>query len=86
MRRALHLFRKSENEKYVWITMGVIFVVSLVVIGIWQFVVQEYMIREQERSDDYLESYEPGIPSASDEPLMSTLNPSTLEQEESASE
>lgn len=65
--------------------MGVILIVTLVVIGIWQFFIQEYLIREEERSNDYMEAYESDIPS-SDEPLISSMAAPVVEQQESPSE
>lgn len=64
--------------------MGIILVVTLVVVGIWQFFIQEYLIREEERSNDNIEAYESDIPS-SDEPLISSMVPAE-KQEESLSE
>jgi len=84
-RRLLHLFRKSENEKYVWVAAGIILLVTLVVVGIWQFFLQEHLIRKHEQTDEHAEVYDVDIPSTSDEPLMSTLTPEAAE-ENSASE
>lgn len=68
MRRMLHLFRKNENEKVVWISFGVLFVVILVGIAIWQFLISEILVRDQETQDQYIE-YQPRIPDvAEDEP------------------
>ncbi|WP_372796360.1 hypothetical protein [Pontiella sp.] len=69
IRRMLHLSRKSENERIIWISVGVIFLVLLVTVALWQFVIQERLVREQERSDDYIE-YNPNIPSASEVSLI----------------
>ena len=75
LRRVLHLSRKSKNEKYVWSWLGILFVLVLVLVGVWQFLIQEHLIREEEKADEYIE-YHPRIPKASDEPLMSGLAPS----------
>ncbi|MDF7825535.1 hypothetical protein P4B35_16030 [Pontiellaceae bacterium B12227] len=61
LRRLLHLSRKSENEKVIWISAGVLFAVVLIVIAIWQFVIKEQLVREQETADQYIE-YQPNIP------------------------
>ncbi|MDF7807224.1 hypothetical protein P4E94_07230 [Pontiellaceae bacterium B12219] len=61
LRRLLHLARKSKNEKIIWISMGVLFVSILIIIAIWQFIILEYQVRQQERSDDYIE-YQREIP------------------------
>ena len=84
LRRFLHLSRKSKNEKFVWSSVGIFFVLILILIGLWQFVIQEYLVRNEERANNYIE-YHPRIPEASDEPLMSGLAPSD-EEDESASE
>lgn len=62
-RRFLHLSRKSENEKMFWGSIGILFVVILIIIGVWQFVVLEHMVRKEEKADDYLEPYR-SIPEA----------------------
>lgn len=68
MRRFLHLARKSENEKAIWGSMGILLAVVLVIVGIWQFVISEYLIRQTETENQYIE-HQPHIPeSAKDEP------------------
>ena len=61
LRRLLHLLRKSDNEKYFWCSMGVLFIGLLLIIAIWQFVVVENAIRSDEIKDEYM-SYQPSIP------------------------
>ncbi|VGO16604.1 hypothetical protein PDESU_05195 [Pontiella desulfatans] len=61
LRRLLHLSRKSDNEKYFWGTMGILIVVVLAVIGIWQFVIMEYIVRSEETKNEYLK-YQRSIP------------------------
>lgn len=65
-RRLLHLFRKSENEKVIWISFGVLFVVILIGVAIWQFFITEQLVREQETADQYIE-YQPHIPESNDD-------------------
>ena len=60
-RRLLHLSRKKSNEKYFWASMVSVFVVMLIVIALWQFVIQEYLVRSEEKADDYIQ-YQPSIP------------------------
>ncbi len=59
LRRLLHLYRKKENEKYVWWSALTVVVVVVVALAIWQFVIRELMIREQEQQDDYLQRQQP---------------------------
>jgi hypothetical protein len=63
LRRFLHLARKSKNEKLIWGAVGILLVIVLVIIGIWQFVISEYLIRQQESESQYIE-YQPHIPEA----------------------
>jgi hypothetical protein len=55
LRRLLHLYRKSENEKYFWWTIAVTLAVVLMVLGVWQFVIREFQIRKQNEQDDYMQ-------------------------------
>jgi hypothetical protein len=73
-RRFLHLFRKSKNEKIIWISMGVLFVSILIFIAIWQFVILEYKVRQQEKSDDYIE-YQRDIPEMPGAPVAPGREP-----------
>jgi cytoskeletal protein RodZ len=76
LRRFLHLSRKSKNEKVIWISVGVLFIVILLIVGIWQFVILEYQVRQKEQSDDNVKyqrsiSEMPGAPEApGKEPLV----------------
>ncbi len=65
-RRFLHLSRKSENDKMIWGAMGIVIVVVLVVIAVWQFVIAEHLIRKQEAANEYIE-FQRDIPSMPDE-------------------
>ncbi len=85
LRRLLHLFRKSENEKVIWSVVGVLFVVILVSAAVWQFVIRERMIIQNEQSDDYMR-YQRDIPASSSVPLISSPVPAEAEPEESAAE
>ncbi|WP_372846579.1 hypothetical protein [Pontiella sp.] len=49
LRRLLHLWRKSSNEKAIWISIGVVFIVLLIVVAVWQFVILEHMVRIEEQ-------------------------------------
>lgn len=60
-RRFLHLSRKSDSEKMIWSTMGVLLLAMLIIIAIWQFVIAEQLIRKQEKEAEYIE-YQPHIP------------------------
>lgn len=64
IRRLLHLSRKSDNEKYIWSSLGIIIVVSLILAAIWQFAVVEYLVRSEEKQDEYIQ-YQPSIPESS---------------------
>ncbi|MDF7799776.1 hypothetical protein P4C99_09885 [Pontiellaceae bacterium B1224] len=48
LRRILHLSRKSENDKKIWIAAGIFLVALLIVVAIWQFVIVEYQVEKQE--------------------------------------
>lgn len=69
LRRLLHLSRKSENEKVIWTIFGVALLIVVVAVAIWQFFIQERIIRQEEKSSDYVE-YQPAIPTTSNEPLV----------------
>ena len=60
-RRFIHLFRKSENEKVIWISFGVLFVVILGLVAIWQYLIKEQLVRNQEIAGQYIE-YQSRIP------------------------
>ncbi|MEI6891174.1 MAG: hypothetical protein V5783_03290 [Pontiella sp.] len=66
LRRGIHLFRKSENEKAIWILFSVLIVLVLVSVGVWQFFLSEILIREQQAADNAVE-YQPKIPAAGEE-------------------
>ncbi len=55
LRRLLHLFRKSDNEKHFWWGILAVTVVLLVSIAIWQFLYMEYVARKQARQDERYE-------------------------------
>ena len=61
LRRILHLYRKSENEKYFWWTIGTTLAVVLLVLAVWQFVIREVQIRKQSEQDDYLQYQQQGF-------------------------
>ncbi|MDZ8117440.1 hypothetical protein [Pontiella agarivorans] len=69
LRRLLHLSRKAENEKVIWTAFGVGLLIVVVAIAIWQFFIQERLVRQEENNKDYAE-YLPVISTASSEPLM----------------
>jgi len=58
-RRLLHLYRKKDNEKVFWWTILGTVVVVVSLLAIWQFGIREYLIRNQEKSDDYLQRQKP---------------------------
>lgn len=64
-RRLLHLSRKSSNEKVFWSTIGIVTVVLLIALGIWQFWIREMQIRKQEKENNYM-NYQPSLPSAAE--------------------
>ena len=66
LRRFLHLSRKSENEKVIWISFGVLFAVVLILIAIWQYFIKEVLVREKETADQYIE-YQPHIPESNED-------------------
>ena len=68
LRRLLHISRKGENEKYFWTVLAVLFVAILIIIGVWQFIIMEHLIRTEEKKDDYIE-YQREVPQ-SKEPLL----------------
>lgn len=61
LRRFLHLSRKSENEKKIWSSVGILLLALLIIVAIWQFVISEQLIRQQEKETEYIE-YQPQIP------------------------
>ncbi|MBN2162784.1 MAG: hypothetical protein JXR25_15230 [Pontiellaceae bacterium] len=54
-RRLLHLYRKRDNEKIFWWSLFISTLVLLVGLAVWQFVIREATIRQQEKGDDYIE-------------------------------
>ena len=52
LRRLLHLFRKEENEKRIWISALVVALVVLVIVGIWQFWYLEQQARQRAREQE----------------------------------
>ena len=52
IRRLLHLFRKTDNEKRIWWGALVVTVVILAVIGLWQFLYLEHVARKQSRKNE----------------------------------
>jgi hypothetical protein len=54
LRRLLHLSRKSGNEKSFWVNTLIVIVVTLALIGIWQFWYQEYVAQEQSKKNELL--------------------------------
>ena len=52
LRRLLHLFRKEENEKRIWISALVVALVVLLIVGIWQFWYLEQEARQRAREQD----------------------------------
>lgn len=65
LRRFLHLSRKTESEKVIWSTTGILAVVLLILIAIWQFFVSEQLIRKQEKEAEQVD-YQPRIPDTTD--------------------
>lgn len=55
LRRLLHLYRKEENEKFFWWSILTVITVLLVSLAIWQFVIRELKIRQQDQQDDYMQ-------------------------------
>ena len=68
LRRLLHLSRKSENDKPIWIGMLVVVVVLLVGIALWQFWYIELAARRQSRANEH---YVPTPSSDSTQPVHS---------------
>ncbi len=54
LRRLLHLYRKKENEKVFWWTLLGAIIFILFALGLWQFVIREKIINDQEKQDDYV--------------------------------
>lgn len=61
LRRFLHLSRKSENEKVIWSTIGILTLILLIAVAVWQFFISELLIRQQEQETERVE-YQPHIP------------------------
>lgn len=51
LRRLLHLYRKKESEKIVWLSMLVLTVLVLLGIALWQYVIMEHRIRIEEEKN-----------------------------------
>ncbi len=49
LRRLLHLSRKGENENFFWWGLLIGIVLLLTLVGIWQFWIQEMLIKRQTR-------------------------------------
>ncbi|QBG46578.1 hypothetical protein EGM51_03890 [Verrucomicrobia bacterium S94] len=77
LRRLIHLARKSENEKIVWSVFGIGILLLVVVVAIWQFFLQERLIRQEEQSSDYIEN-QTVIPATSHESLIPGSVPTTV--------
>ncbi len=52
LRRLLHLSRKAENDKPIWVGMLVVVVVLLIGIAIWQFWYVEIVARRRSRANE----------------------------------
>ena len=61
LRRLLHLYRKKESEKVVWLSVLTCTVVILVVLAIWQFWIRELIIRSENEQAPYIR-YQTDIP------------------------
>ena len=61
LRRLLHLSRKSENDKKIWITIFVLIAVALTWIGIWQFWYLDYQIQKQSIEQAQKEASMPAV-------------------------
>lgn len=80
LRRILHLSRKSENEKVIWTVFGIGMFFIIVLIALWQFFIQEKLIREEESQNDYME-YQPSIPRHGDEAILERAPVQTAEEQ-----
>ncbi len=60
-RRMIHLARKGEFQKFLWISIGVLTLALIVISAIWQFVIVDQIARAEEAKRDYIE-HQPGIP------------------------
>ena len=85
LRRFFHLSRKAENEKVIWTTFGIGILVTVGVIALWQFFIQERMIRQEESQNDYME-YQPAIPRLGEESFITEGAPVQSSEESSAPE
>lgn len=68
LRRLLHLSRKADNDKPIWVGMLVVVVVLLIGIALWQFWYVELVARRQTRAN---EGYAPIQPVESSPPATS---------------
>lgn len=83
IRRFLHLSRKAENEKVIWTTFGIGMLLAIALIAIWQFFIQERLIREEESQNDYLE-YQPNIPRHGEGAILERPPIQTAEEQSAA--
>jgi cytoskeletal protein RodZ len=84
-RRILHLSRKSENEKFIWWGLLISIVAVLLIVFVWQFIIQTAIYREQAKEDDYITVHE-SIPESDDQRLYSRQEPVKAAEDDSASE
>lgn len=52
LRRLVHLFRKDENERTIWVSALVIALLVLVAVGLWQFWYREQQVRKKTREQE----------------------------------
>jgi hypothetical protein len=62
LRRLLHLYRKKENEKVIWLSVLAVTVVVLVVLAIWQFWIRDVILRSENERTPYIK-YQTATPS-----------------------
>ena len=66
LRRFLHLFRKSENERAIWWGLLIVVVILLLLSAIWQFGYIEYVARQQSIENELFAEPVENIPKADD--------------------
>ena len=54
LRRLLHLYRKKESEKVIWLSVLTVAVVVLVLLAIWQFWIRELILRSENEHTPYI--------------------------------
>ena len=54
IRRILHLYRKKENERVVWLSVLICTATVLIVLAIWQFWIREAMFRSENEQVRYV--------------------------------